>query len=86
MRKLLKILGLLALLVVVVIVLLWWWYLRPDSMEPPQLPGAVQTGVLEHNGHRRSWLTYVPASKPANPALVMVLHGSMGDGEGMRYA
>ena len=84
MRKLLKILGLLVVLVVIGVLLLWWWYLRADPMAAPQLPGSVQAAVLEHSGHRRSWLAYVPASKPANPALVMVLHGSMGAGEGMR--
>ena len=84
MQKLLKIIGMLALLLVVVIALLWWWYLRADSMAPPALPGAVQTGSLDYEGHRRSWLAYVPASKPAHPALVFVLHASMGTGEDMR--
>ena len=84
MWKLLKVLGLVVLVTTVIITLLWWWFLRADSMEPPQLPGAVQTGILEHDGHRRSWLAYVPASKSANAALVLVLHGSMGTGEDMR--
>ena len=84
MHRLLKMLGKLALLLMVVIALLWWWYLRADSMAPPALPGAEQAGALEYDGQRRSWLAYVPASKSARPALVLVLHGSMGTGEDMR--
>jgi len=66
--------------------LAWWWYLRADPMEPPTLPGSVQTGTLEHGGHQRSWLAYVPAAKSPSPALVLVMHGSMGDGKQMREA
>lgn len=86
MRKLLKIIAILILLVAVGVVAAWWWYLRADPMEAPVLPGTVQTGSLEHDGKLRSWLAYVPASKSANPALVLVMHGSLGDGAQMREA
>ena len=86
MSKILKVLGLLAVLAIVAIVLAWWWYLRADSMETPALPGTAHTGSLQYEGHRRTWLAYTPASKPAKPALVLVMHGSLGDGLQMRAA
>ena len=86
MRKLLKVLGVLVFVAIIAIALAWWWYLRADSMEAPVLPGVEQTGSLQHEGRRRSWLAYVPASKAQNAALVLVLHGSRGDGLRMRAA
>ncbi len=86
MRKILKLLGLLAVVVLLAAALAWWWYLRADSMEAPALPGVEQTGTLQHGGHSRSWLAYIPAAKVQDPALVLVLHGSQGDGEQMRAA
>ncbi|MEE4145407.1 MAG: PHB depolymerase family esterase [Halieaceae bacterium] len=86
MRRLLAVLAVITLVAVLALGLAWWWYLRADPMEPPALPGSEQTGVLEHGGHQRSWLAYVPAAKPPSPALVLVMHGSRGDGEQMREA
>ena len=86
MNRILKVLGLLVVLTIVAIALTWWWYLRADSMEMPTLPGTAQTGSMQYEGHRRTWLAYVPASKPAKPALVLVMHGSRGDGQQMRAA
>jgi polyhydroxybutyrate depolymerase len=83
-RKFLKVMALLVGLAVVAVVLAWWWFLRPDSMEPPALPGAVQSGSLQHEGHERSWLAYVPAAISPAPALVLVMHGSMSSGTQMR--
>jgi polyhydroxybutyrate depolymerase len=50
----------------------------------PQLPGKVEHGELQHGGRTRTWIAYVPASLQAHPALVIVLHGSMGSGEQAR--
>ena len=86
MRRLLTVLVVIALVVLLALSLAWWWYLRADPMEPPALPGSEQAGVLAHGGHQRSWLAYVPAAKSPSPALVLVMHGSMGDGEQMREA
>ena len=86
MRRTLKVLASIAMVVLVALALAWWWYLRADPMEPPTLPGSVQTGALEHGGHQRSWLAYIPAAKSPSPALVLVMHGSLGDGEQMREA
>ncbi|MBP6683108.1 MAG: dienelactone hydrolase family protein [Halioglobus sp.] len=84
MRKFLKVLGLLVVAAAALVALAWWWYLRADPMTLPALPGAVQTGSLEHEGHERSWLAYIPAARAPHPALVLVMHGSMGTGAQMR--
>lgn len=86
MRRTLKTLAGIAVVVLAALALAWWWYLRADPMEPPTLPGSVHTGTLEHGGHQRSWLAYVPAAKSPSPALVLVMHASLGDGEQMREA
>jgi polyhydroxybutyrate depolymerase len=52
----------------------------------PQLSGADSKGTLHHGGRERSYLAYVPASLPAHPALVLVLHGSLGNSEQAREA
>jgi len=35
---------------------------------------------LQHGGRNRTWIAYVPAQLADHPALVIVLHGSMGTG------
>ena len=56
-------------------------------VEPPELPalsGELRSGSLRVGDLDRSWSVYVPARLAARPALVLALHGSMGDGEQMR--
>lgn len=84
--KLLKLVALTVLIILAAAALSWWWYLRAEPMEPPDLPGTSGRGAMEFGGHSRSWLAYIPATKTARPALVLVMHGSLGDGEGMRSA
>ena len=76
MKRILKVLGLLVVLAIVAIALTWWWYLRADSMEMPTLPGTAQTGSMQYEGHRRTWLAYVPASKPAATVSMCSLSGT----------
>jgi polyhydroxybutyrate depolymerase len=51
-----------------------------ESPAEPTLPGTLVAGSLEHGGHSRTWSAYVPARPTMSPAVVFVLHGSMGDG------
>ena len=84
MRRLFAVLAVIALVVLFALSLAWWWYLRLEPMAPPSLPGSVQAGFLDHAGRSRSWIAYVPAARPPHPALVLILHGSLGTGERMR--
>lgn len=57
------------------------WSSRPPM---PTLPGKIERGALEHGGRTRTWIAYVPANPAAHPALVIVLHPSMGTAERAR--
>jgi len=56
------------------------WGLRFERPSVPSLPGRLVAGSLEHEGRTRTWQAYLPAHTSPAPALVFVLHGSMGDG------
>lgn len=84
MKKILMIIAALLAAAVIAAMLASWWYLHSDKVEQPDLPGAVEVGSLLHNDLRRSWRTYVPAAKAEKPALLLLLHGSRGNGERMR--
>jgi polyhydroxybutyrate depolymerase len=57
----------------------------PTSYPPmPALAGTIERGTLEHGGRTRSWIAYRPAKPAASPALVIVLHASMGTAQQAR--
>ena len=62
MKLILKWLALVLVLVIAGLALTASWYLRWDELPPPEMPGVVEGGVLDHDGLQRSWLAYVPAS------------------------
>ena len=78
--------GLAAMLLVgfVLAGLLAAWYLRWNEIDPPPLPGELVSGSFEHEGRERSWQAYLPANMAERPALLLLLHGSTGDGAYMR--
>lgn len=84
MKSLFKGIALLLVVALVALALTAAWLLRWDELDPPDLPGVVEGGVLQHGGLERHWLAYLPASRAASPPLLLVLHGSLGDGSGMR--
>jgi polyhydroxybutyrate depolymerase len=53
--------------------------LRFRRVPEPALPGVLAAGSLEHDGRTRTWRAYLPAQRAASPALVLVLHASVGD-------
>jgi polyhydroxybutyrate depolymerase len=71
--------GLASLLLVLGLALLAAFFLRFRRVPEPALPGSLVAGSLEHEGRTRSWHAYLPARRVAAPALVFVLHGSVGD-------
>lgn len=62
------------------------WALRASYPARPALAGRIEPGTLQHAGRARSWVAYVPARRAASPALVVVLHASMGTGPQARQA
>ena len=77
-----------ALLSIVVIVVVFaglaffaLWHAEPPM---PTLSGQVERGALQHDGRTRSWIAYVPTRPSSHPALIIVLHGSMGSGAQVR--
>lgn len=63
-----------------------FWALRHSYPPQPALTGEVVRGAFEHGGRARSWIAYLPAKRAAAPALVIVLHSSMGSGRQAREA
>ena len=86
MKNLFKVIAGLLVLALLAAVGLTWWYLGADDVEPPLLPGSLQADSLIHDGLTRSWLAYFPSSVADSPPLVLLLHGSRGDGEQMLQA
>lgn len=58
--------------------------LSHSSAPMPKLSGSLERGALLHDGRMRTWLSYVPATPADRPALLIVLHGSMGSGQQAR--
>lgn len=63
-----------------------WWLLRFEAPPPPELPGTLREGTLSHGGRSRAYTAYVPSTWRAGGAVVLVLHGSRGDGARARAA
>lgn len=58
--------------------------LSHSSAPKPHLAGSVERGALLQDGTKRSWVSYIPATSADRPALMIVLHGSMGSGQQAR--
>lgn len=78
MRRFLKTALVSIALAAVAFVALAFWALQQSAMPMPSLSGAVERGTLTIGGHTRSWLAYLPVRLQPHPAVVIVLHGSMG--------
>ncbi|MEJ2533816.1 MAG: PHB depolymerase family esterase, partial [Halioglobus sp.] len=86
MKRLLLVLGGLLLLLLIGMMLTAWWLLDSSEVDAPALAGRMEHGSLEHDGRRRTWHAYFPASMTVRPPLVLILHGSLGDGKSMLEA
>lgn len=61
------------------------WYLLPgERLREPALTGVSEDSSLRTGGMRRYYVLYVPEKLAPNPALLVVLHASQSNGEGMR--
>ena len=84
MRKLFRIAGSLAVVVAAGLLTAWWWYLFDDIVAGAAMPGDLVRGTLNHDGIERRWLVYLPTTLADRPSIVLVLHGSRGDGDRIR--
>jgi polyhydroxybutyrate depolymerase len=74
-----------SLAIIVLVVAAFALWAVPHSFPPmPELAGQIEHGALQHDGRKRTWIAYVPAKPAPHPALVIVLHGSMGTGQQAR--
>lgn len=71
---------------VIVLIAILFVSLRSTSAPEPRLPGRLERGALVHGGRSRTWLAYVPSTVDAHPAVVLVLHGSLGSAAQARRA
>ncbi len=69
---------------ILVLLLAFGYLLYARFPSEPVLPGTLQQARLNWDGHERSYSWYLPDNVAETPALVFVLHGSMGDGNGAR--
>lgn len=80
MRRFLRVAGGVLLVVVAIGALAWLRWVRVPPFEAPPVSGTLEEGSLRVDGRERRFAVYVPHAVAAAPALVFVLHGSMGDG------
>ena len=60
------------------------YFIYSPVPDEPKLSASVGEKTIQVGGRTRTYLAYVPAKLPANPAIVLVLHGSMIDGKTIR--
>lgn len=61
-----------------------WWLYSEDTYRGPELKGSIEQGNMEYGNRRRTWEIYVPPELPEQPPLLLLLHGSRGNGEKIR--
>lgn len=76
----LMVLGVLVLLLSVA----YGYFVYSPAPNVPNLSASIQEHNIQVGGRTRMFLAYVPAKLPSNPALVLVLHGSLIDGKTIR--
>jgi polyhydroxybutyrate depolymerase len=84
MRKIFVWLGTTLALLMLFLGIAAWWLLSFDTPDAPELPGDRVSDILEVDGLPRSWQAYVPASLAPGAPLIILLHGSMGEGRDMQ--
>ena len=81
--KMLKILGIILLLLLLIGFIFYQYMFRPSIVEEPELAGNLHTETLMVDGHKRTFNWYQP-SNSNKKAILFILHGSTGDGPGIR--
>ena len=65
---------------------LFFYFIYSPRPKVPHLSGQVTSGTIQVGGLRRTYLTYIPKGLPRGSPLVLVMHGSDGNGRQMRIA
>lgn len=60
------------------------YFVYSPTPDLPKLSASVQKKTIQVDGRTRTYSAYIPAKLPPNPAIVLVLHGSMIDGATIR--
>src|SRR5262245_361151 len=84
MRRAAKLAGVFVLVLAALGAVGWRLLIFAPEPEMPPLGGELVRGSLRAGERERSYALYVPASRAERPALVLVLHGSMGSGDQAR--
>jgi polyhydroxybutyrate depolymerase len=84
MKRVLRVIGAAVLVVVAIVGTAGTYFLYSPNPIEPGLSSTVRHEALKIGDRTRSFLTYIPANLPAKSPLVIVLHGSLMDGESMR--
>jgi len=84
MRRAAKLVGVFVLVLAALGAVGWRLLIFAPAPEMPALGGELVRGSLRAGERERSYALYVPASRAEHPALVLVLHGSMGSGDQAR--
>ncbi|MEG6657450.1 PHB depolymerase family esterase, partial [Pseudomonas aeruginosa] len=84
MRTLIRLVRTLILLLVLALLAGAWWWLQDEALRTPALAGHSEDSSLKVAGLRRHYLLYVPPGVTEGAPLLVVLHGSRGDGAQMR--
>lgn len=75
---------LIVLLILIVLMGAAGYWLLSGKVVEPRLSGSYSEKVIRHGGLERHYGLYRPQVQQAPAPLVIVLHGSMGDGPGIR--
>jgi polyhydroxybutyrate depolymerase len=84
MSRVLRIIGLIVLVLMAVAVGAGFHFLHSPSPIEPKLTQSVHRETIKVGDRERSFLAYTPADLPPGSPLVIVLHGSLMDGNLMR--
>lgn len=86
LTRVLKGAGLLFLCVLVMGAVAWGYWGYSPIPDEPALSSMARTVSFEWDGRERSYVEYIPANLPEQAPLLVVLHGSVMNGDAMRIA
>lgn len=83
LKKTLKVISIILLIVAILGFVSYQYFLKAVYVPLPDLKGELLTETIVVDGHQRTFQWYNPSNQQVN-SLLFVLHGSTGDGPGIR--